>query len=325
MSVKPELLRQMRAARERKDTMVNRKAAHAIKKSYRLTVVQTDYDMHEAVRHQRNERLTATIVLLLLASLKMALMRSSRGMTNTLRELMQAAQRESIRGFARDLVRSEKAVSGKELMLSVTRDDAIESLMTKRKRMLEQLHAESISRFTSRELVQIENELAVARARGESVGTAMDRMAKIQAENVWQAERIGVTETSLAYNLAHVDAASYSDREVSALYSRWTELVDEDSGEPLDEKVCVDSLAIHGQVARRGEVFTMPAFSLVADSKGRTMVPEELVGVSWVCPPNRPNDRAVLLNWRPHWGVSGWRYESGERAQVGDLDVREAA
>jgi hypothetical protein len=91
---------------------------------------------------------------------------------------------------------------------------------------------------------------------------------------------------------------------------QWVEMVGED-GQPYDDRVGVDSLAMHGQVADVDEEFTMPA-----KAPNGQPVSDSLVEESWEFPPNRPNDRAVLAPWRQEWGVPGWRYKAGKRVPV---------
>ncbi len=84
---------------------------------------------------------------------------------------------------------------------------------------------------------------------------------------------------------------------------RWTELINDLTGQPLDNRVAKDSIAMHGQVAYPGHYFTMPAGD----------VPHLMVGKQWLYPPNRPNDRAVLTPWMRGWGVPAWEYHGGVR------------
>ena len=100
------------------------------------------------------------------------------------------------------------------------------------------------------------------------------------------------------------------------MMQRWSEHCDDSTGMPLDNRVGVDSIAMHGQVAAPGEVFVMPSNAPAPDAKGRTEVPEQLVGLSWYFPPNRPNDRAIVQPWHPAWGVPGWRWDGSQRVPV---------
>lgn len=133
------------------------------------------------------------------------------------------------------------------------------------------------------------------------------RMAEEKLSTGWyMIERTIRTETSFAYNEAQADAVGLVERDLEfrgRIFSRWTELVDDATGKPFDNRVAGDSLAMHGQVARPGGMFTMPN-----DRRAGKMV-----GMSWSHPPNRPNDRSVLTPWMPGWGVPGWLLVGGTK------------
>lgn len=126
--------------------------------------------------------------------------------------------------------------------------------------------------------------------------------------NRWRMDRIVRTVGNQAYNAAAQLLAERLGARVPKLFLRWTERVDDATGLPLDKRVGVDSLIMHGQVAAPGGTFKMRATS-------RT--PGYLAGRSWTAPPNRPNDRAVLVPFIP--GVSvvpAWRMQGGRRIAV---------
>lgn len=118
--------------------------------------------------------------------------------------------------------------------------------------------------------------------------------------------------TAYAYNVTHRDGISESAKEIPELMQQWQEHCADD-GSPLDDRVAVDSLAMHGQVAPAGGLFTMPPRAPNPDKKGNYEVPDALVGLQWAFPPNRSNDRAVISPWMEDWGVPGWRWLGGER------------
>jgi hypothetical protein len=135
---------------------------------------------------------------------------------------------------------------------------------------------------------------------------------ELMDQQAWKVDRLVRTEASYGYNLAQAAALkAFPTEPGSLLWGRWTERVDDLSGRPLDDKVGLDSLVLHGQVARPGGVFTMPD-----DHRA----PARLIGQSWAHPPNRPNDRAVLLPWQRDWGVSGWILQANRRIDLAALD-----
>jgi hypothetical protein len=120
--------------------------------------------------------------------------------------------------------------------------------------------------------------------------------------------------TAWAFNAAHKDGIEDAREVLPDLRSRWVELCDDATGAPLDDRVCVDSIALHGQVDVDG-VFFQPATAPHPDAEGRTQVPDALIGQTYDFPPNRPNDRSTLAPWRPGWGVPAWEWR-GRRVHL---------
>jgi hypothetical protein len=122
-------------------------------------------------------------------------------------------------------------------------------------------------------------------------------------------ERIVRTETAFAYNAANDAAIIEYGRVDRRMMKRWTELVDDATGQPLDKRVGIDSVVLHAQVTRPDGVFTMPP-----DPRA----PGSMVGRAWSHPPNRANDRAVIVPWHPSWGLPGWQWIDGRRVWLGN-------
>jgi hypothetical protein len=172
------------------------------------------------------------------------------------------------------------------------------------------VHETTMARYGVRVVRRMESELGQSLALGESQGQAIDRVAKAGALEWHGAERIVRTEMSFAASASAREAADQQAEELDGdLWTRWTEHVT-DEGVPLDDRVGVDSEAMHGQVAPPGGMFTQPPTSRDGEDVG-----DSLVGRQWASPPNRPNDRAVLVPWRASWGIPGWRWE-GRRVPV---------
>lgn len=121
----------------------------------------------------------------------------------------------------------------------------------------------------------------------------------------WRVERVINTETAHAYNIARMDAIrSMNDQSASPTWQRWTEMVDDTTGMPLDERVGDDSMILHAQVALPNDNFIMPPLP---------SSPWNMRGDEYACPPNRPNDRAVLIPWQAGSGVPAWVWRNGKR------------
>jgi hypothetical protein len=111
----------------------------------------------------------------------------------------------------------------------------------------------------------------------------------------WKLARILRTEAAFSFNAAQQESIVALAEEYPDVRKRWTELVDDRTGRPLDKRVAADSLALHGQVALPDGLFVMPAG--VSSPPPGTWLPY---------PPNRPNDRAVVTPWRRGWGIPAW-------------------
>lgn len=158
---------------------------------------------------------------------------------------------------------------------------------------------------------------AVVRARlnilkvgTDTVNTAITEAMEATDSQFWQVERVARTETSRAYNTTQDDGITALARDLPGLHKRWTELVSDITGAPLDNRVGRDSMVLHGQIAPPGGVFTMPA---------AIMAPVKMVGMTWKFPPNRPNDRAVLMPWKKEWGIPGYFYRDGGIVDIDDV------
>lgn len=161
----------------------------------------------------------------------------------------------------------------------------------------------------------LEREVLAARVRlavaslpaGTPTSAAAGEAARALRAGAWQVERRARDVLTDAYARGQGEVIRFAIREDPRIMKRWTEMVDDATGRPLDNRVGIDSVVLHGQVASPDGVFTMPA-----DPRA----PTRMIGQSWSGPPNRPNDRAVLLPWRPGCGLPAWRLVSGARVQL---------
>ena len=109
----------------------------------------------------------------------------------------------------------------------------------------------------------------VLRTRTEQIAEGLFRRHRYWA---W---RIVRTETARAYNLA-------KDESIGEMEETFPDLARKILAH-FDDRTAEDSIAVHGQVRRRGEFFR--------DGAGRV----------YERPPARPNDRETLIPWRASW------------------------
>lgn len=217
-------------------------------------------------------------------------------------------QRGSIKDLVSYIGRLEKMHKGAATPLPIEQAARLSGVIDKRKSSLLHLHKTSMAKYGARTVKTMEKGLAQSLIQGESAMDAIERVRQAADLEWWQAERIVRTELAFASSAAAADGMQDSLTEMPNLMMRWTEYVSDTTKAPLDDRVAVDSLAMHGQLARPGGLFTMPPDPRVSP---------KVWGRSWAFPPNRPNDRAVIQPWQPDWGVPGWVLKGGRRVPIG--------
>jgi len=165
---------------------------------------------------------------------------------------------------------------------------------------------EQVASMLNRRVIQVA-------LRKQPVASFIQYAEQIAKEHWWRVARILRTASAWIFNRIRVVMVQRAGG--SAYLLRWTELVDDATGFPLDDRVAPDSMVLHGQVVLPGGEYVMPP-----DDRVR----RDLWGKSWVHPPNRPHDRSVLTLWQPGSGVPAWMWKNGARvpAEGASLDIR---
>jgi hypothetical protein len=133
----------------------------------------------------------------------------------------------------------------------------------------------------------------------QRVDDAIERALEVHSGEYWRVVRVAKTEAAYAFNAAQ-DAA-FSQADITGLWKRWTERVNDQTGAPMDNRVGIDSIVMHGQLAVPGATFWMPP-----DPRA----PAVMLGKRWAHPPNRPHDRSVITPWTRGCGVPGWQWDT---------------
>lgn len=180
-------------------------------------------------------------------------------------------------------------------------DMQIRAIVAKRAKMLADAQSKTMASVARDITANLQKKILESRA--DTVSELLAELDEYGAAEEWRIARLANTETSYAYNIVRADAIDAMD-----FQQRWTELVDDASGQPLDNRVGEDSLIMHGQLADAEGLFTMPEDE--AEMAGGYMA-----GESWSCPPNRPNDRAILMPWAKGWGVPAWIMRGARRVE----------
>jgi len=221
---------------------------------------------------------------------------------------LEQAALEGVDETDRAITELESELGGGDLSLPLTEETVRRGIVDRRRSLFEDASRTTFRSLGERLTGGAKERLSISLAVGDTVGATIDRLRQEVDESWWQGERIIVTEAAKAYNAAHADSLEVVGRELRDMRKRWTELVDDSTGAPLDNRVGKDSLVLHGQVTEVGGVFVMPPDPRVSP---------RMWNQTYYSSPNRPNDRSVTMPWRPGWGVPGWEWKDGQRVEIG--------
>lgn len=138
---------------------------------------------------------------------------------------------------------------------------------------------------------KIRDQLTLSMLQGEGIEETIDRVAGTDgafANQRWRAERIVRTESAFSYGVAKQVGMQELRREVPKLQKRLVATNDDREGD--------DSKELNGQTVDVDKPFVW----VVKDSRGR---PTGKV-VRYMQPPNRPNDREIVIPWQSSWPAS---------------------
>lgn len=294
----------MAAHRRTLDRLLDQRSVKALQKLYDQSQSEMERKLAALTRAGRRDSMTAYQLQLLKTQTREAQARIAAKMANAMGPITRDTQAEAVRQASRTITTLEQKFTGAEISLPLEEAATFRGIIEGRTSSLVKANQLSFARYGAVLTDKMEQELALSLMTGETPIMAIDRIMAVAGNQWWQAERIVRTETAYAFNASHADAIVAAQAELPDLYERWTEYVDDTTGKPLDDRVAADSLVLHGQVVAAGRSFVMPP-----DER----VPAKYWGKTFAHPPNRPNDRAVLLPWRPGWPAPAWEWRDGAR------------
>lgn len=175
--------------------------------------------------------------------------------------------------------------TGTEPVVKVAEPATFKGLVKGVDRSLLRRHQNQSKAWTLGAINQMEQKLAMASMTGKSISEATDDIMGedgFEGER-WRAERIVRTEMAYAHGAAKQRAMEKTAQETKKpLHKKLIETFDDRTGD--------DSFVLHGQVVPIDEPF-----------KWRTRRGGVWVTIEYMHPPNRPNDRAVVIPWDPDW------------------------
>ena len=279
----------------------------ALRKLYAQAIAEMQGKLAAVLLRGKSDSYTAHVHRQMLLQLREGVLELTKRFGEGLALTAQETAVESLAMTLQNIKRLNKHYAGAEVTLALEQSAIFWGVIDKRTTSLLSVHPGSVARYGTTLVTEMEGQLALSVAQGETGFEAMRRIEKTADINWWRAERIVRTETAWAANSVTADGVASAAQDLPGMMLRWTELIDDTTGRPFDDRVAADSFVMHGQLARPGGVFTMPVDERVASDQW---------GKTWNFPPNRPQDRSSALPWRPHWGVPGWRYLQRRRVPV---------
>jgi hypothetical protein len=303
-----EFLIETKLHRAALDRLLDKRGVAVLKRLYDQGQDQLVAALFQMMRAERKvEPLNIFQLRQLMTKVREAQAKLAADLAANLEPISREAQAEGIRQVDRTITKSERRFVGGIITLPLLEVATFNGLIDKRTDALREANRRAMARSGTNLVARIEEALTVAVAAKEEPVEAITRVQDVLESDWWRSARAVRTSLAAAFNFGHTDAVDMASDGVTDLYKRWTELVDDMTGQPLDSRVGKDSIVLHGQVAKPQNVFTMPPDPRCHPSWW---------GQTWTQSPNRPNDRSVTMPWRPQWGIPGWEWNGSARVPI---------
>ena len=158
-------------------------------------------------------------------------------------------------------------------------------------------YAASISNYGLPLIKKVRDNLALSIIENDTVDEAVDKIVAedgIFSQDRWRAERIVRTEMSYSYGVTNQFTMEEIAVDIPDLQKKLIATFDDRTGD--------DSKELHGQVVAIDQPFVWEKYT----KKNGIEI------IEYMQPPNRPNDREVVIPWRSDWTDSKWSAPTGE-------------
>lgn len=260
---------------------------------YERSRAELEAKLRRIVRKGRGESFTAHHLRMLLVQVQDALGTLQQGMARQLIDDGKKAGTLAGRHLLASVSEMEKQFTGLAPVLQTQQAAVFRGLLPKVDRSLLDRYKTSLQSYTQPVVRSIRDELATSVLLGETVDDAVDRIVAqggIFEQQRWRAERIVRTETAYSYGVTKQKGmAEMKQRDFPDMQKKLIATFDSRTGK--------DSEELHGQV----QDVDKPFIWKVRDARGNV---KKIV--RYMHPPNRPNDREVVIPWRPGWREDRW-------------------
>ncbi len=303
----PQIARLFELHRKRVRRVVDQGSVRPLRQMYEDSIIRTQRALERQIKIGRGTSYTAQHHRIMLAQLRVGVRELTEQIGASVALKAREAQVESLRTLVSNIQQADQLAVGMAPTLPLEEAAVFYGVLQGVDPSLSRAYQTTMQTYGQQTIGKIELELGSMLASGASTYDTINSVTAIIAAERWRAERIVRTEVMHAYNAAHERGIIEASRVLPMLFARWTENIDDATGQGYDNRVAPDSYALHGQLARPSGLYTMPPANRVS---------AKLWGKQFRFPPNRPNDRATLVPWRPEWGIPGYFYQAGRRIPV---------
>jgi uncharacterized protein with HEPN domain len=282
-----EIDRVLRIHRAQLQGLVELRGVRKMRSIYAQARAELEDKLRAIARQGRGQSFTAHHYRLVLTQLNQGIDQ----MTHQLGDHMKREGRIATKLAPDHMIRELKVMAhhftGHTPVLRVEQASVVQGLVRGAEPTLLRRYQSSARLYGPPTIKAIERQMAVSLASGEGVDQATARVADTFQGERWRAERIVRTELSYSYGVTkQASLAETQRRDIPQLKKRLVATHDDREGE--------DSKQLDGQTVPVNDPFVWH----VKDSRGN---PTGKI-VRYLQPPNRCNDREVVVPWDPAWG-----------------------
>lgn len=206
-----------------------------------------------------------------------------KGLGSLLREEGRAAVELGIRHAVTEFSTLEREFKGTVPVVDVSTGALFSRMVEGVDSSLLRRHVPRTKTWSASQVLAAEERMSVGAMTGKPLEDLVSELREELGTARWKAERIVRTESAYAHGLAKQTAIAETGARLGRrLHKRLVETFDDRTGD--------DSFVLHGQTVPQDKPFVWKK------RKGKGWVV-----VEFMHPPNRPNDRAVVIPWDPEW------------------------
>lgn len=268
--------------------LVERRGVGKLRKLYAEAQAEVQRKLDALVRRGRGDTFTAHHYRMVLGQVHDGVAMIQRAMDEHLGRESRTAGLLAHRHLVKEIKTGSQAFSGHTPVLRAEQAGVAEGLYDQHRPSLLRRYQSSVRLYSAPTVRAVEHQMALSLTSGETVREATDRVQDAIGDERWRAERIVRTEMAYSYGVvkqASMEAVAVEvPRMQKRLVATW------------DDRIGDDSKQLDGQTVDVSQPFVWQVKDAKGAPTGRT--------VRYMQPPNRPNDREVVIPWRPEWGSS---------------------